>query len=161
MKKATLLVMVLVMLLLATPAFAGPKEPVGDRILLACDQGERYCQGTQEFPANTPFHIRHGWLLFPTWGDQPGQFTFVLELDGTTVRPTYVDRWTEVTEWGPVLRRSWVYNFPDGMSGVHTFVGSWTWPCGLALEWGLVDECANPMADFVWARGEYEITFYE
>lgn len=161
MKKTTLLVMVLVTLLLATPAFAGPKEPVGNQIELYCDPGEPYCQGTQEFPAGTPFHISHGWLLFPTWGDEPGQFTFELELDGTIVSPTYVDSWTELTEWGPVLYRDWVYNYPDGMSGVHTLVGSWICPCGLALEWGLVDECANPMADFVWARGEYEITFYE
>jgi hypothetical protein len=161
MKKTTLLVMVLVMLLLATPAFAGPKEPVGGQIELYCDEGERYCQGTREFPAQTPFHISHGWLLLPTWGDQPGQFTFELELDGTIVSPTYVDRWTELTEWGPVLYGDWVYNYPDGMSGGHTFVGSWIGPCGLALELGLVDECANPMADFEWARVEYAITFYE
>jgi len=114
---------------------------------------------TQDYPADTAFHIRHGWLLFPTWGDQPGEFTFALKVDGSAVAPTYIDRWTEVTEWGPVLYRDWVYNYPDGMTGVHTFVATWIAPCRLALEWGLVDECANPMADFEFAQTEVEITF--
>ena len=160
MKKSTLLlILVLVALLCATPALAAPKTPTGDRIFLVCD--EPYCSGTQDYPANTPFHIQHGWTLFPTWGDEPGQWRFELEVDGSTVSPTYTLRWTEVTEWGPFIHFSWVYNFPDGMTGTHTFTGHWIGTCGLALEWGMTDECTNPMADFDWALTEIEITFYE
>ena len=154
-KSALLLILVLVALLCATPALAAPKTPVGDRILLYCD--EPPCE--LEYSAATPFHIRHGWLLFPTWGDEPGQFTFQLEVDGSPVKASYVDRWTEVTEWGPVIHFSWVYNYPNGMTGIHTFAGRWIMPCGLALEWGLTNECANPMADFEYSRSECEITF--
>lgn len=157
MKKTTLLFVVLVALLLTTPAVAGPNEPTGEQILLLCDGP--FCSGTLEYPANTPFYIDHGWVLMPTKGDQPGQYAFQLELDGSTVDPTYVDHWTEVKGFGPVLYRSWIFNFPQGMSDSHTFVGHWIVPCGLALEYDLVDECENPMADYEVARREFEIMF--
>ncbi len=53
MKKTVLLNIVLVMLLLATPALAREKEPTGDPI----DLRE---SGHQEYPADEPFYIEHG-----------------------------------------------------------------------------------------------------
>lgn len=147
MKKSTLLFVVLVALLFATSVLAAEHVPTGDRILLTCPGF--YCSGTQEYPANTAFHIRHGWIdILPTAGDVPGQWKFQLDVDGVTIRPSYVMRWTEVVDGVPKLNRSWVYNYPEGMTGSHLFTGHWIMPCGAAQDWGFVDECANPMADF-------------
>ena len=138
MKKTVLFNIVLVMLLLATPALAREKEPTGDRINI-------YYSGPQEYPANTPFYIAHGWIeVLPRAISDLVRFE--LEVDDVIVKPTYVEHSTVVGEDGPLLNSTWVFNFPDGMTGQHTFEGHWTVPCVVALYLGLVDECTKPLA---------------
>jgi hypothetical protein len=124
-----------------------------------CHPPARYCTETERYWANEAFYISHGWVLLPKDGDEPGQFRFDLEVDGVRLDPTYVERSTQVLDDGPEVARTWVFNFPDGMVGEHTLTGSWITPCRFALEWGLVEACANPMADFEVARRTHIIDF--
>jgi hypothetical protein len=144
-------IIVLLALLLATPVLAREKEPTGERIDISWS-------GTQDYPANTPFYIAHG------WGDVsphavPGQVLFELELDGVMVKPTYVEQMTVVGEEGLAFYTTWVFNFAEGLTGQHTFEGHWIGPCIIALYYDLVDECANPMADYDWHYSEVIVNF--
>lgn len=152
MKKTVLFIIVLVALLLATPALAREREPTGNRINILES-------GTQDYLAGTPFYIAHGWLEVPPHA-VPGQVRFELELDGVIVKPTYVERTTVVGEDGPLFYPTWFFNFPEGLDGQHTFEGHWIGPCFVALYYGLVDECANPMADYDWWYSEVIVNFY-
>ena len=151
MRKTVLSIIVLVALLLATPLLAREKEPIGDRISV-------FGSGTQEYTAGEPFHITHVLIEVPPLA-VPGQVQFELELDGVIVRPTYVERTTVVGEDGPLFYPQWFFNFPEGLAGQHTFEGHWIGPCFVALEFGFVDECANPMADYDWHYTEVVVNF--
>jgi hypothetical protein len=150
-KKTVLPIILLLALLLATPVLAREKEPIGERI-------DIYSSGTQEYPAGTPFYIMHGWGEVRPHA-VPGQIMFELELDGAMVKPTYVEQTTVVDEIGPAFYTDWVFNFPDGLTGQHTFEGHWNVPCFFALWYGFVDECANPMADYDWGYSEVTVDF--
>jgi len=157
MKKTTFLLIVVVALLLATPAFAREHEPTGDQIVIRCDDPDaQYCWDTGNYPADTAFYISHGWIdLSPSY--VPGQIRFELEVDGVNVPPTYVEftRNHDPDDPGWFLNKIYFFNFPEGMTGTHTFEGHWITPCVF------VDpECKPPMADFDWTHSEYVITFY-
>lgn len=147
MKKIfALLIVFVVALLIAIPALAREQEPTGDRINLF--------DPPATYPANTPFHIRHGF----GWGyelpsppaDSPGQWRFELEVDGVYIQPTFTDFVTNVDPVTGTVSggRTYYFNFPKGMTGRHTFEGHWIVPCSVALDDGSVSECANPAADF-------------
>jgi hypothetical protein len=151
MKKTVLFNIVLVMLLLATPALAREKEPTGDRINI-------FYSGTQEYTANEPFYLAHGYTEVSPHG-VPGQIFFELEVDDVIVKPTYVEHMTVVGDDGPLFDLTWVFNFPDGMTGEHTFEGHWTAPCVVALYFGWVDECTHPMDDYPWGYSKVIVDF--
>jgi len=154
MKKTVLLFIVLVSLL-AAPALASEHEPTGDPIILRCPDPEMpECTGVQEYPANTAFYISHGWTyMSPRW--VVGQGRFELEVDGVNVQPTFVEFTRIPGEPQYFLNRIYFFNFPDGLTGTHTFEGHWIMPCVF------VDpDCIPPMADFDWVHSTYEITFY-
>lgn len=124
-----------VSLVAASSAAAETKERVGSRINLF---DGRY----QTFPAGQPFHIAHGWGLHPDDTDYEavGKFGFSLEVDGVNARRDYVEKVHEDSlVFGALQWRFWVHNFPDGLSGTHTFTGRWYGPCQ-----GLVDGGYNP-----------------
>ena len=153
MKRMTFLAVV-VMLLLVTPAFAREHEPTGDRINIHCGYEPADCTGADTFPANTPFYVSHGLVWWsPRW--VPGQSRFELEVDGVSVPPTYVEFTRIPGEPEYFLDKIWYFNFPDGMTGTHTFEGHWIIPCGF------VDpECTPPMADFDYIHSSFVVTFY-
>jgi len=157
MKKSTLLLIVLVALLIATPAFAREHEPTGEPISLRCtNPDDSYCTGTQDYAANTAFYVGHGWLdMYPRL--HPGHLKFELEVDGVYVQPTYVefsaDPDPESDGW--FLDRTYFFNFPNGMTGTHTFEGHWILPCMFVLP-----DCETPNADADWVHSEWVITFY-
>jgi hypothetical protein len=132
MKRVLIFPTLLAFLLLASPAATKPKEPVGQPISVL--------QGSPtSVPAGAPFHIRHGWGLGATeHPEQIGIFSFQLDVDGVPRDADYVVRETEpapVTAYDyPLLTRAWVHNFPEGMTGTHTFTGHWITPCGVAVE---------------------------
>lgn len=139
------LAMLLALLLVAGPAAAGSKEPVGQRISV-------FLGTPTTFPAGEPFHIRHGWGIGATeHPEQAGIFSFRLDVDGVPRDADFVLRSADTppkTEYeAPVLNRSWVFNFPDGMSGTHTFTGHWIEPCGVAVaELAYPGPCTTPNA---------------
>ena len=129
----------------AGAAPADPPAAVGDRIDVH--------RGTPTtFPAGRPFHIRHGWGIGATdVPEQAGLWRFRLELDGVTRPADFVTRSTDpaptTTFDYPVLNRGWVFNFPAGMRGVHTFTGHWIGPCRLAAQGGThTSRCGTPNA---------------
>jgi hypothetical protein len=110
-----------------TPAPAADQEPVGPRINVLLGTPASY-------PAGEPFHIEHGWGITPD--DPPavaGVYSFSLDVDGVPRPADLVIRTTTSTPTSgfdvPILNRGWVFNFPDGMTGTHTFTGHWFVPC--------------------------------
>jgi hypothetical protein len=139
MKKQLVFVSVLLIiaiLILAFPSVAfAYDELVGERILVY--------NGSTVFPAETPFHIFHGWVQTSEDG-AIGIFDFELEIDGVLQRTDM--KMFSVDAGNPdVLWRLWAFNFPDGMTGTHTFTGHWYAPCQYAVDWlGYLDPCGTP-----------------
>jgi hypothetical protein len=139
MKKFSLFITVLSIVVLLTlaisySALAGP-EPVGERI--------SFWDPPSEFTAGAPFNIRHGWTLTSN-GEALGIYDFKLEVDGVLVREDF--KMVSAESGSPdTLRKNWVYNFPDGMTGTHTFTGHWYAPCQFAVDQlGYPGPCATP-----------------
>jgi hypothetical protein len=140
--------------LFAVSAGSAPHEPTGTRIMLTPTHTT-----TQTFPAGQPFYLLHGWAPAPHEASPPaavGQYTFMLSIDGAPVDPSYVERSTTVDDvTGPSLARFFVFNFPAGMSGTHTFVGTWYAPCSA---WASCSG-ASPTKPFVAATATTTVTF--
>lgn len=122
----------------APAASAAAKQRTGERINL-------FGGGFQVFPANQPFHIAHGWLrvLGADQGEPPpalGRYGFSLAVDGQDRPADYMERAPrEDPVFGWIKPTFSVHNFPDGMTGTHTFTGHWFGPCT-----GLVDGGYTP-----------------
>lgn len=137
MKKTILIVLLISLFVLAIPVAAETEEPVGERINV-------FLRTPKTFPADTPFHIRHGYWLWPPYDSANGLWDFDLEVDGVYQKEDYVDRWVDPYHGEtPDIYRHWVHNFPEGLpAGKHTFVGRWYAPCKVAESWGL-PPCSN------------------
>ena len=132
MKIRTVVFVLIVALLITAPVLA-KAERVGDRISLF--------GGDTVFAAGEPFHIVHGWTFSPP-DDRPqgGHFEFTLEVDGQFVEASFSDR----TKENGLIARLWIFNFPDGMTGTHTFTGHWFSSCKYAVDTGLLPgPCEN------------------
>jgi hypothetical protein len=130
LRKRTLVFVVLAMLVMAVPAVAKMKEPVGERIEI-----NPYSDVTEiEFPAGQPFHVKHGHRLDPGADSPIGRFGYELEIDGVLQEADFVIRSVDHS-WDPwFLERSWVFNYPDGMEGSHAFTGHSIMPCQWAVD---------------------------
>jgi hypothetical protein len=150
--------MLFALALVAGPAAAASKEPVGPHISV-------FLGTPTTFPAGEPFHISHGWGIGATEPPaQAGIFGFRLDVDGIPRDADFVVRSTDAppkTEFdAPVLNRGWVFNFPDGMSGTHTFTGHWIAPCGAAVaELGYPGPCTTPNAPIEAIARSLTVTF--
>jgi hypothetical protein len=87
------------------------------------------------FPANTPFHTRHGWVTdFPSLngtdkGAFMGQITrFELYVDGKETSP--LNDWSMQSD-GRTFLKLFISNSNNGMTGTHVFVGWWFIDAGL------------------------------
>ena len=118
---ARLIVASLTIVLLLTSAggaVAASKVRVGDRISLL--------DPPATYPAATAFHIWHGFAVEDT-DKSLGRYAFVLDVDGVRraadfFEVTLLDR--------HLISKVWVFNFPNGLTGVHTFEGHWIAPSG-------------------------------
>jgi hypothetical protein len=133
MKKTIVFLVLIALLASAVPVLAEGQEVVGERINLMVT-------GNQRYPANQPFHIKHGIIFTPSldkykYAEALGQWDFKLDVDGQPVQPDYVDHFAygnspdvdpEEQHWVGFLT---VYNFPEGMTGTHIFTAHWIWPC--------------------------------
>lgn len=138
MKKTALFVTVLLIIALVaytTPVAADRDAPIGERI--------RVRNASIEFPANAPFYFQHGWIQ-PSSDSAIGVFDFALEVDGIFQREAYKG-FSAASGEPDLLSRIWVYNFPAGMTGTHTFTGHWYAPCQYAVDnLGYLDPCPTP-----------------
>lgn len=154
MRKFALMVAAVMALVLAAPAAATSphNQPVGERINVLAGTPTQY-------PAGAPFHIGHGWPIGGTNADpgeplqpkQAGIYDFWLEVDGVrhqedyVIRVAYFDEPAGLPEADFRLFRIWTHNFPDGMTGTHTFTGHWISPCWQAVvRFGYPGPCRNP-----------------
>jgi hypothetical protein len=106
----------------ATPALAARHESTGDRISLFA--------GDRTYPADAAFFVSHGNGAIlgqdTAIGRGFGPEGFTLDVDGARRDATY---WVTGVGDGAITT-VWVFNFPGGMTGVHTFTGHWWAPCG-------------------------------
>jgi hypothetical protein len=104
-------------------------------------EGERlsvYESGSQTFPANTPFHVAHGWRHdFPL--ENVELFDFELEVNGVYQLVDFVESTIDQSSDPHTLTKHSVFNFPEGMTGTHTFNGHWIAPC-----YAFFDDCDDP-----------------
>lgn len=138
MKKILVSIFIIVGLLgMATPASAAQKVRVGTHISLLT--------GPTTFTAGAPFHFVHGWGTDASV-DGIGIYDFEFEVDGTLREEDFVER--SVMSGNPdLLFRLWVYNFPNGMTGTHTFTGHWFGPCQALADGGFyAGACTNSTA---------------
>jgi hypothetical protein len=146
----TLILTVLVAALALAPAMAGgasasSHQPVGEQINVLIGF-------PTTFAAGQPFNIRHGHGVDAD-ADAIGVYEFKLQVDGAYVREAYVDR--SVNTGDPdTLIRLWVFNFPNGMTGAHTFVGHWLGPC-----YASEGSCTQPNAQVELFATTLAVTF--
>jgi hypothetical protein len=112
------LTMALLLAGVSSVAAAG-RERVGDRISLF--------DPLTTYPADTAFHIWHGFIFEQGVDRGYGRNEFQLDVDGVTTTADF----TDVDVLDPrVVSRVWVFNFPEGLTGTHTFTGHWMTPDG-------------------------------
>ena len=137
-------------LLVAAPLLAARPEPVGGRINVLAGN-------PSEYEAGEPFHIVHGWAL-ENFDYPPGRYGFQLDVDGTYLTEDH--RFIE--GGGPDFAqvRTWLFNFPDGMSDVHTFTGHWWVPCADAVDnYGYQGTCVTGAQIIEVETYSLEVTF--
>lgn len=105
--------------------------PIVSRLQKVGERLNIYDSGSQTFPAGSSFHIVHGWT-FDSLEERPELFDFQLQVDG-------VYREENIIEMRPGESRLYVFNFPAGMTGMHTLTGHWLLPC-----WAISEECTDP-----------------
>ncbi len=147
MKKITFVICAILMVLMVSPVQAAAHQPTGDQINI-------YDSGAQEYPADTAFYILHGWLIAKP--NSIGWLAFELEVDGAIIPATYIDHSGTTMD---TYNHAWVFNFPDDMTGVHTFSGHWYLQCNAALRFGFVAECSHPTAHVDLETSEVVVTF--
>ena len=122
MKKTVVIFLLLAILVLTATVASAKQIRTGDRVPCWYDE--------YEYPAGVPFHIAHGW----GWGSPTdtgglgrsggvGLAYFYVEVDGIPVSLSFVD-----TIAGPdqnLMAKFYVFNFPEGMTGTHTFTCHW------------------------------------
>lgn len=116
---ATLAVAIL-LVVSAGITLAGDRSTTGDRISLF--------GGDREVEAGAPFFVQHGIAAVQDEDQAIGRSIFILEIDGNAQRSSYIQHYVA----DGLLYRVWVFSYPEGMSGVHTFTGHWLAACGVA-----------------------------
>jgi hypothetical protein len=178
MKKTILLLTLLMLLVITVPVAAKYFEPAGDRMWVSSYDGCVYFTEDPpaepfafDWPANSPFYISHGWWLAQNAlfipeppRDVASAFgishmsLFELYIDGELQRPDVRLRYANPE--GENHLWSAIYNFEDGMTGVHEFMGIWAFP---ACAWNdiPVSECDDIKEMMTIAICTTEVTFTE
>lgn len=130
MKKILVILMIIAILMITVPVMAAKLEPVGEQINV------RIGPETGDYPANSPFYIRHGWMSILGTGEPPdvakfAKSRFELEIDGEFVEEDYVDTIRVAGEEPGTanIYQYFYFIFPEGMTGEHTFTGHWYIEC--------------------------------
>ena len=135
MKRLTTLLLVVSFFLISSTVAARGNDPVGNRIDLVA--------GTPtSFPADTPFHVIHGWLVDVTITN-PGHAFFEVDVDGVLIEGAFL---RVNAGRGTVQSRLWLFNFPLGLpAGTYLITGHWYLSCNDAVDSGLfAGPCVTP-----------------
>lgn len=155
MKKRLLIGISILCITLISAVSASAPAPVGDRILLN--------GSITEFPVGTPFHIAGEWAFIPSIdAQQRGLFDYSLDVDGVLREPTFIDRKFVNNDpvYGDLLVSSWIYNFPDGLTGTHTFTQQHYGPCQRLVDIGWYPgPCDSPVEIVGLGPNSVTITF--
>jgi hypothetical protein len=86
-------------------------------------------------------------------------YYFTLEVDGVLQASDYQSR-SIVSTRPTILRQLWVYNFPAGMTGTHTFTGHWYGHCQTSVDNGSYPgPCPSPNASIEVLTSSLTINF--
>jgi hypothetical protein len=153
MKKFALLICAIMLLMSVNPVVAYNQsiQPVGERIDLSA--------GDQTYPANTAFFIADSFYWETGFPFYPGSFDIQLFVDNHFVNEDSVHHIIMRGDDYNTQIVAWLYNFPDGMEGEHTFEAYFFIACAAAQQLGLTDQCSNPTAPFEVLNLEAEVTF--
>ena len=119
----------------ATPVTVGPQISI-------------FGGATQTFTAGQPFHVSHRWTTKPSKDGSLGLWRFSLTLDGVKANSSFIDlQQIDDAVFGHVLGRRYVFNYPNGLTGTHTFAGTFTGPCDEMVSQGFATgPCETPNA---------------
>lgn len=123
------------------PVASAKQERSGNQfsLVLACLNENSAIKGVETPMAGEPFHIAHGFAEAPNLVNGLGQYDFDLWVDGVSQKGK-LDVTTSNGDDGNVVQRTFVYNYPDGLSaGSHSVRAVWSDSSGVALdcEWDL------------------------
>ena len=132
-----LVVAALLITVLAPGTAVAAEEPVGDQIHLVAGE-------PTTFPADTPFHVIHGFTLFPDESPAIGNWGFRLDIDGVSQGRGSLLNFGPGSEFP--MARLWLYNYENGLpQGVHELTGHFYLPCSYAVDFGLFSgSCDQP-----------------
>ena len=143
MKKRTIVLLVAALLSLTLVAAMNPGERAGDYLRIPFG-----APAELTYPANEPFHTM-GWLKsVPAKYTDPilmGLFSVRLEVDGEEVPVDYIEKYPFKYEGELYFDKIYVFNFPEGMEGEHTFKLYYTEICEYWYWFGFVESCEKPL----------------
>ena len=150
------LALILGLLLFARPTTAdAPWKVLGERIFVSAG-------GSIEYPAGEPFFIYHGFGDVDPSVEIPGRSLFELEVDGIYQKPVFYNVYNypvpdDVGRW---KEQGWLFTFPEGMTGTHTFTGHWWMSCKVAVGFGIyTGSCGTPNEQVEVFTNSLVITF--
>jgi hypothetical protein len=114
----------------------------------------------QTFPAGQPFYFEHGWQLGPQLGPSVnggiGLWTFSLSVDGVPQMGFADTQVTNDPTLGTLIFRPYLFNFPNGMTGTHVFLGTFSGPCAAMVAGGFATgPCSSPNEIVTWDAGPF------
>lgn len=151
-------IVLLVVALLAVSMVSADRIRFGEQIHLGGT-------GTKTYAASQSFHISHGWGAYienPMYGVARGEVR--LMLDGVELESDFVEFETVVIGGRDVFRKMYIYNFPEGLEGLHHFQLYFSNFCDVMEsqpgEWldGPV-ECDKPKSIYEGLGGDWWINF--
>lgn len=140
MKKKWMILLVMVLITLFLVA-ASPNVRIGEKLPLPIGYT------VMSYPANEPFHASGGINWVPAKYTDPqfmGNMWVRLVVDGEEVKRDFVEMYPHKYEGELYFDKFFVFNFPNGLEGEHTFEMYYANKCKLFIYWGFVTECDKP-----------------
>lgn len=154
--KRTMIYILSISILTLTLVAATPMQRVGDQLFIPAGTGTLY------YYENFPFHLAHGWA---TEIGTPAKSTALgglrLEIDGVPTPHDFIEYSPAVIGGTNYIAKYFVFNFPNGMTGVHTFDLYYSNICSLWLSTGKVAGCQNPNEILEFHLKSWEVIFLE
>jgi hypothetical protein len=159
MKKTTVFLLVITLMALTLIAASSPKERVGDRFFFPLGSGKLF------YEASKPFHIAHGWREeIGKSGKTTARGGLRLFIDGDEVTEDFIENF-RLEEGETVYIQKWfVFNYPEGMTGTHTFDFYYSNVCSFWLDPPpphdpVVTYCESPNEILEFLLKSYKVKF--